>query len=352
MLFVPSRTAAAIPQAMLQARIRSEIRSLLTAQASPSIFQLCQNGHTLIKVASTNVGHDFSTNWYFQGNLVGTDSLYDVTWAEYGQYAPSVIDFICIVTDECGNTASDTVQASFFPVVSIQGIPLICLYDEIHLSCTPAQEYQWYYDSYPGVAIPGETSQDLYYTPPEPGNRTETICVRIKNECGEFADTCFTFYIDELLLAMELDNSSTDFSVCPNVPFTLEETSGEAVGGWEWTWQDAGPHTATGNPIDLSLTQAGDHTVTVIAINENDCYDTISRTVTVFPYSQVQAFTDLPSVCVDNPAQLSATTGPVTISNYYWSAAPPDPSLAGKQNSAVAGGFPAGYNDLPVQDHG
>ena len=236
------------------------IYSHLDIQASPSIFQLCQNGHTLIKVANTNVGHDFSTKWYFQGNLVGTDSLYDVTWAEYGQYAPSVIDFICIVTDECGNTASDTVQASFFPVVSIQGIPLICLYDEIHLSCTPAQEYQWYYDSYPGMAIPGETSQDLYYTPPEPGNRTKRSASRIKNECGEFADTCFTFYIDELLLAMELDNSSTDFSVCPNVPFTLEETSGEAVGGWEWTWQDAGPHTATGNPIDLSLTQAGDHT--------------------------------------------------------------------------------------------
>jgi gliding motility-associated-like protein len=317
-----------------------EIRSYLTAVASPSIFQLCQNGHTIIKVANTNVGRDFNTIWYFQGNQVGTDSIYDVTWAEYGQYAPDVIDFICVVTDECGNTASDTVQASFFPVVSIQGIPLICLYDQIHLTCSPAQEYQWYYDSYPGTPITGETSQDLYYTPPPPGNRNITICVRIKNECGEFADTCFTFYVDELHLEMKLDNSSTDFSVCPNVPFNLKESSGDAVGGWEWSWADNGPHTATGQSINLSLTQAGLHTVQVIAYNSNGCYDTIQRDVTVFPYSQVQAFTDLASICTDNPAQLSATTGPVNIVNYYWSANPPDPSLAGKQNLASPIVFP------------
>ncbi len=311
-----------------------EIRSYLTAMASPSIFQLCQNGHTIIKVANTNVGRDFTTEWYFQGNLVGSDSIYDVTWAEYGVYAPNIIDFICVVEDECGNTASDTVQASFFPVVSIQGIPLICLYDEIHLTCSPAQEYQWYYDSYPGTPIPGETFQDLYYTPPPPGNRNVTICVRIKNECGEFADTCFTFYVDEVHLDMKLDNSATDFSVCPNVPFTLEETSGDAVGGWEWTWVDNGPQAASGQTINLSLTDAGPCVVQVIAYNENGCYDTITRTVTVFPYSEVEAFTDLASVCIDYPAELSATTGPVTITNYYWTANPPDASLAGQQNSA------------------
>ncbi len=312
------------------------IYSKLTVEAFPSTFQLCQNGHTIIKVRNTNVGRDFTTKWYFQGNLVGSDSVYDVTWAEYGQYAPANIDFICVVSDYCGNTASDTVQASFFPVVAIQGVPLICIGDTIHLTCTPANAYQWYYDSYPGTPIPGATFPDLFYTPTTPGNHT--ICVSIINECGEQADTCFTFFVSQLICEMVLNNSPTDFTVCPNVLFTLKELNG--YDGWEWSWNDNGPHTATGQTITLSMTVAGDHTVQVTAYNINGCYNTITRTVTVHPYSAVQAFKDPPSVCIGNPAQLSATTGPVTISNYVWSANPPDPSLTGQQNSATPTVFP------------
>jgi gliding motility-associated-like protein len=315
-----------------------EIRSHLDIQASLD-FQLCQNGQHDIKVESTNVGSDYTTVWHFLGPepltgydvVVGNNSIYTVTWSEYGSYAPNTIVFRCVVTDECGNIADDTVHATFFPVVVIQGVPLICLGYPIELSCSYALAYQWYYDNYPGgTLIPGATSQILNYTPLTPG--PQTICVLITNECGEQADTCFSFFVDETVLNMKLNNSSTDFSVCPNVPFTLEETSGDAIGGWAWSWTDAGPHTATGQTINLSMTQAGDHIVQVIAYNENGCYDTISRIVTVFPYSQVQAFTDLSSVCTDNPAQLSATAGPVSIVNYYWTANPPDPSLAGKQN--------------------
>jgi gliding motility-associated-like protein len=312
------------------------IYSKLTVEAFPTTFQLCQNGHTIIKVRNTNVGRFFSTKWYFQGNLVGSDSIYDVTWAEYGQYAPSNIDFICNVTDECGNTDSDTVHASFFPVVAIQGVPLICIGDTIHLTCTPANSYQWYYDSYPGTPIPGATFPDLFYKPTTPGNHT--ICVSIINECGEQADTCFTFFVSQLICEMVLNNSPTDFTVCPNVPFTLKELNG--YDGWEWSWTDNGPHTATGQTITLSMTVAGDHVVQVTAYNINGCYNTITRTVTVHPYSAVQAFKDPPSVCIGNPAQLSATTGPVTISYYVWSANPPDPSLTGQQNNATPTVFP------------
>jgi gliding motility-associated-like protein len=329
-----------------------EVRSHLDIQASQD-FELCQNGQNDIQVVSTNVGSDYTTVWHFLGpepltgfdSIVGYNSLYTVKygtglgWDGYGHYQPHTIVFECVVTDECGNVASDTVHATFFPIVTIQGVPLVCIGYPITLTCSPAQTYQWYLNNFPGgTQIPGATSQTLNYTFYTPGNHT--ICVDILNECGSHADTCFTFYVDELILAMKLDNSSTDFSVCPNVPFKLEETSGDAVGGWEWTWQDNGPHDVLGNPINVTLTQAGNHPMQVIAYNVNGCYDTITRTITVFPYSQVQAFTDLASVCIDYPAQLSATTGPVSIVNYYWTANPPDPSLAGKQNSASPMVFP------------
>jgi gliding motility-associated-like protein len=304
------------------------ILSQLDVQAS-SDFQLCQNGSSEIKVQSTNVGRDFTTIWYFQGNPVGYDSIYNVTWAEYGSYAPNTISFTCEVTDECGNTNSDQVNATFFPVVEITGVPLICLGETIQLVCSGAQSYQWHYGSLGGPVLGGNT-QVLNYTPTSAGMKT--ICVSIINDCGEQADTCFTFEVSELVCEMVLDNSATDFNVCPNVPFTLKEL--HAYDGWQWSWNDNGPHTDAGQTINLSLSVAGPHTVQVIAYNINGCYDTITRTVTVFPYSGVQAFTDLSSVCIDYPAQLSATTGPVSVTNYYWTANPPDASLAGQQNSA------------------
>jgi gliding motility-associated-like protein len=303
------------------------IHSTLVVQAS-SDFQLCQNGQSEIKVQSTNVGRDFTTIWYFLGNPVGYDSIYIVTWDDYGSYAPNTITFTCDVTDECGNTDSDEVNATFFPVVEITGVPLICLYETIQLSCSPAQSYQWYYNSYPGTPIPGATAQILNYTPTSAG--IHTICVSIINECGEQADTCFTFEVSELIMDMTMNNS-TNFNTCPNVPFTLKELN--AYDGWEWTWEDGGTnYTATGQTISLEMTEAGNHPVTVIAYNIYGCLDTITRIVNVYPYAYPEASTSIASVCIDYPTDLSIVpTGPVSITTYFWTANPPDASLTGQQ---------------------
>lgn len=306
------------------------IYSTLEVQASPD-FQLCQNGQSQIKVQWANVGRAFSTVWYFQGNPVGYDSIYTVTWAEYGGYAPNSLEFTCEVTDDCGNTASDQVNATFFPVVEITGVPLICLGETIQLTCTPAQQYQWYRNSItPGNAIPGAVNPALNYTPATPG--FHTICVQILNECDEWADTCYTFEVSELVCAVRL-NGSTNFQVCPNVPFSLQEIN--AYGGWSWSWTDGGTnHTASGQTITLSLTDAGPHQVRVIAYNIHGCYDTLTATVTVHPYAQLQAFTEHASVCQGYPTRLSASpNGPVTIGNYFWTSTPLDNSLGPQQTS-------------------
>jgi gliding motility-associated-like protein len=306
------------------------IYSKLEVQASPD-FQLCQNGQSLIKVQHTNVGREFTTTWFFQSNIVGTDSTYIVDWDEYGIYAPNTIEFICEVEDYCGNIDKDTVHATFFPVVEIAGVPLICLYETIQLTCSFALQYQWYYDSYPGTPIPGATSQALNYTPPAAG--FHTICVRIQNECFEWADTCYTFEVSELICDMRMNNS-TNFNTCPNVEFTLKELN--AFGGWEWSWFDDGiNHTASGQEISLDLKDAGPCDVRVIAYNIHGCYDTITRTVTVYPYAYPETSTNLASVCIDYPAQISIVpTGPVSITKYEWTANPADASLAGQQGNA------------------
>ncbi len=304
------------------------IYSALEVQACPD-FQLCQNGQSEIYIQTTNVGDDYTCEWIFQGNTVGTDKTYIVDWDEYGQYAPNTISFTVIVTDECGNTDTDIVQATFFPVVEITGVDLICLGFPIQLLCSSAQEYEWHYGSLSGPVL--GNAQSLTYTPTSPGDHT--ICVSIINDCGEQADTCFSFFVSELVADMRMNNS-TNFNTCPNVNITLEELN--AYDGWQWSWFDDGTnHTATGKIINFMLKDAGPCDVTVIAYNEYGCYDTITRTITVYPYAYPQASSDLPSVCIDYPAQISiAPTGPVSITNYYWTANPPDASLSGQQNLA------------------
>ena len=327
------------------------IYSQLDVQAS-SDFQLCQNGQSLIKVQHTNVGHNFTTVWYFQGNPVGYDSLYLVTWAEYGSYAPNTLTFTCEVTDYCGNISSDQVNATFFPVVEITGVPLICIGDDIELICSGAQSYQWYKNSIsPPNIIPGATSQTLIYHPTTPG--FHTICVQILNDCGEQADTCFTFEVSQLTCAVQLNNGN-DFSVCPNVPFTLREIN--AYDGWNWSWYDQGVlHSAMGQTISVSLHDAGSHLVRVIAYNIHGCYDTLNFNVTVFPYAQLEATTQWSSVCEDYPTDLNCyPNGPVTGVSYHWTANPPDPTLTSpwSQNPTVAPSQTTTYQCKVLDDNG
>jgi len=309
------------------------IYSRLEIEASGD-FQLCQNGESDIEIVSTNVGDDYSTIWYFENppgvlTQVGNESVYTVTWEDYGSFAPNTLTFICTATDECGNSANDTVHATFFPVVTISGVPLICLYDEIQLTCSFALQYWWHYGSLAGPLL-GQ-NQVLNYTPPNSG--LHTIWVRIENECHEYADTSFTFEVSELVMDMTMNNS-TNFFTCPNVPFTLQEL--HAFDGWYWTWEDDGTnYEAYGQNISLEMTEAGPHPVTVIAYNNHGCYDTITRTVTVYPYAYPVASTSIESVCIDYPTDLSIVpTGPVTISSYFWTANPAYAWQPGQQTQA------------------
>lgn len=330
------------------------IYSQLDVQASPD-FQLCQNGHTVIEVLYTNVGQDFTARWFFQDdpvNPVGIGPTYDVTWAEYGSYAPSTITFTVEVTDECGNVSYDQVNATFFPVVEITGVPLICIGDPIQLTCSGAQSYQWYKTSItPGNIIPGATSQTYTYTPTTAG--FHTICVQIINDCGEQADTCYTFEVSQLLCAVELNNG-TNFNVCPNVPFSITELN--AYDGWTWSWFDDGQNkTDIGQTINLSLKDAGVHNFSVTAYNVHGCYNTLNFTVTVFPYAQLQATTQWQEVCVSYPTQLSCfPNGPVTASSYAWTASPPDPTLTTPniQNPTVAPAVSTTYKCKVQDNHG
>jgi gliding motility-associated-like protein len=309
------------------------IYSQLTVQGSPSV-QLCEQGEVTISVQNTNVGTNFTNVWYFEGNPIvppATGPTYVVSWADYGNLAPADLHFSCHVTDDCGNTATDDILVTFYAIAEITGPQLICIGDPIQLTCTDAQTYRWFRQDNPSVTI--GSAQTLNYTPPAPGDHT--ICVQILNNCGEIVETCYTFNVSQLTCDMTLDNGN-DFNVCPNVPFTLQELN--AYDGWQWTWTDNGgqAYSQTGlREIQISLHDSGPHQVQVIAYNIHGCYDTLVRTVTVYPYAQPVATTEHTSVCLDYPTELGAyPNGPVSINGYFWTANPADNSLLGQQANA------------------
>ena len=305
------------------------VYSTLTATASPD-FQLCENLDWPISITGTNVGDDYSVQWKFQGNTVGTSSTYLVEWDTYGGYY-GVLDslvFQYVVTDDCGNTNVGEVVAFWDPVVQIDGPPVICLGEPVTLQCTDGSDIKWYNNSVdPSNLIPGETQPVYTFTPATPG--IKTICVQIINACDEPASTCFTFEVSEMVCDVEMVGAPA-LEICPLTPFELQELNG--FSDWNWSWFDAGQtHTATGQTISLSLEDAGDHTLTVSAYNEHGCYDERDFTLTVYPYTQLQATSDLDSVCAGFPVQLG-TQSAVATTSYLWTAVPDDPSLAGQQD--------------------
>ena len=319
------------------------IYSELTAQASPD-FQLCEGLEWPISIESSNVGDAFTVVWKFQGNVVGTDPVYLVTWDEYEPYY-QIIDplvFEYTVTDDCGNSVTGHVDAYWDPVVDISGPEVICLGEEITLGSTPGQSYQWYTNSVaPGNEIPGAVNETYSFTPAAAG--LYTICIEIVNACDEPASTCFTFEVSEMVCQVELDGGS-NFNVCPLTPFTLQEVNGFSE--WNWSWYDNGQnHSATGQQINLSLVTPGQHTVSVSAYNEHGCYDEMDFTVSVFPYTTASAAAELPAVCEGFPLWIQAQSQ-VSASSYAWTANPTDPSLAGQesmQSPTVAPMVPTTY---------
>lgn len=327
------------PQGAFDVTVYSE----LTAQASPD-FQLCENLVWPITIEESNVGDDFTVEWYFQGNLVSTDKIYVVDWDDYAAYyqviEPLVFDYI--VSDDCGNEVLGHVDAYWDPIVDISGPAVICLGDPITLSCTPGQSYQWYTNSVaPGNVIPGATNQNYSFTPAAANNYT--LCVEIINACDQPAASCFTFEVSELQCQVELDGS-TVYTVCPETPFTLQEMNGFAE--WHWTWSDDGQNfNATGQTINLSLVTPGNHSITVSAYNEHGCYNEVTITVNVFPYNIVSTSAEFPAVCEGFPLWIRAQSS-VQAATYSWSASPFDDDLTGQeglQQPIVAPEVPTTY---------
>lgn len=291
----------------------------LTAKASPD-FQFCQNGQHNIKVQSTNSGNDFTTIWYFMGNPVGFDSIYSVTWSQYGQYAPNTITFICTITDECGNVDSDEVNCTFFPVVEITGVQQICLSATIQLVCSNAQFYEWHYGSISGPLL-GNT-QMLNYTPVTPG--FHTICVLILNDCGEQADTCFTFEVTEA----PVPNAGNDQSVYYGTSTILQGSGSSGSGNYSYHWEPSNYliNPDLQNPQTINLYQETTFSLNVTDV-QTGCFNEFQDEVRVFLNGDpldVIAEANFLEVCQGESVQLyGLASGGSGIYTYNWSSIPP-----------------------------
>lgn len=111
-------------------------------------------------------------------------------------------------------------------------------------------------------------------------------------------------------------------SVCLNQATQFTDASNPNSGSlaaWNWTFGDLGTSSAINPPHTYST--SGTHTTTLIVKNSFNCYDTISKTVTVYnlpntawTYSRTCSGSTLLMNFTDN----STIASPDTIKSYYW----------------------------------
>ncbi len=238
----------------------------------------------------------FTYAWYNNGTLSQTDLIWNTLPDGDGQLQ-------LVVTDHCGNVASDVVQYETPP----QSVD-ITLADDYYVSCLDntsiptaysggvgAYTFQWYvngvlYDSIPSIQI----QTDI----------TSQVVVHIFDECGNTDSDEVMIYVPNIPLELTL---SEDTTICVGGQARLSALASGGEEGFTYLWT---PGNRTTPEIFVSPDDTTTYTVTATEI----CGKSISNEVTVNTSSVHAAF----------EMEYTGTTGVVFTNqstpdvNYLW----------------------------------
>ena len=172
---------------------------------------------------------------------------------------------------------------------------------------------EWQSSASPGgpfVDIPGATTA-VYATGPITQN---TFFRAYVSTCTDEYSNVINVQVFDIPTAAF---TSADVCLGQTMNFTDQSIDNISVTGWNWSFGD-GSNSIQQNPSHL-YSAPGNYTVTLEAINLNNCPNTTSTTVTVFPIPAA-SFT-FNTVCEDQLSEMLSTSvvaGPSTITGYAW----------------------------------
>ncbi|MCR9172405.1 MAG: choice-of-anchor L domain-containing protein [bacterium] len=237
----------------------------LVLNETPDITEICPYLPTTLAANASGGSGNYSYTWSTANDPnLGNGPTLDVI--------PSTsTTYFITVSDDCGNSASAEV------VYTITSPPLvldispgleICPSDSAFIEVFPTGGYGQYYYLWPHS---GETTSGVWVNPSE----TTTYQVIVSDECQTFTvDTTTTVTV----VAPTADFTVTSTVFFNNLPITFENQSQNAT-SYIWDFGngsgDTFPHPSTTYP------DPGMYNVTLIAIDDKGCTDTITKPINI-----------------------------------------------------------------------
>ncbi len=223
-----------------------------------------------------------SQNLFLTAQTAGGVAIggYQYAWTNYSGTSDtlhinplSTTSYIVVVTDSCGNTASDTCTVSFAAYTPMQftfnNDTTICGGQSVLLDANvtgglPVYNYNW---------APNETSMDSVTVTPD---NTTTYVLTVTDACGYSIDDTVEVVVDPI-------NSDFDYSFTTNQTVSYNNLSSNAI-SYDWNFGDASDDSVSTdeNPEHYYATD-GTYTVTLVAENQNGCRDTSEKVVEIIP---------------------------------------------------------------------
>ncbi|GAB5416595.1 MAG: hypothetical protein Crog4KO_33670 [Crocinitomicaceae bacterium] len=215
-------------------------------------------------------------------NAIGGSGNYSYTWSTASDpnmgngptldVIPSTTTtYFITVTDDCGNsTSGEVVYTITSPplVLDISPGVEICPSDSTFIEVFPTGGYGQYYYLWPHS---GETTQGVWVNPSE----TTTYQVIVSDECQTFTvDTTTTVTV----VAPTADFTTTSTVFFNNLPITFENQSQNAT-SYIWDFGNGSGDTFT-HP-STTYPDPGMYNITLIAIDDKGCTDTIVKPINI-----------------------------------------------------------------------
>lgn len=237
----------------------------LVLNETADITEICPYVPATLAANASGGSGNYSYIWSTAGNPnMGTGATLDVI-------PSTTTTYFITVTDDCGNSASEEVVYTITSpplVLDISPGVEICPSDSTYIEVFPTGGYGQYFYLWPHS---GETTAGVWVNPSE----TTTYQVIVSDECQTFTvDTVTTVTV----VAPTADFTTTSTVFFNNLPITFENQSQNAT-SYIWDFGngsgDTFPHPSTTYP------DPGMYNVTLIAIDDKGCTDTIMKPINI-----------------------------------------------------------------------
>lgn len=237
----------------------------LILNETPDIVEICPYVLTTLESNASGGSGNFTYNWSSPGNpSLGTASTVDVLPSASTTYTITV-------TDNCGNSTSEQIVYTITspPLVLETSLDIeICSGDSVYIDVTPTGGYGQYYYYW---LHSSETTQGVWVNP----MTTTTYQVIVSDECQTFT---VSGNVTVTVVAPTADFTVLSTVYFNNLPITFENQSQNAV-TYNWDFGDGNSDTFV-HPSN-TYEEPGYYLVTLIAIDDRGCMDTVTKPISI-----------------------------------------------------------------------